>query len=428
MPVRRVVDAPFGVNIIGFISGNLGLGVATRNTVRLLRDLRVPVALTDVDPGGDRFGHDREFESLGAAADPTPYVLTVFHMNPPEIAFNLQSHPAWIRADRASACVPFWELPVLPRSWVGVLEAMDIILAPTAFIRDAVHAALPDATCIHYRQMACIPDDITPDRIRWGLPDDVVAFVTSFDITSDFSRKNPEGTLAAFRQAFPDRTDVRLVLKVNATEQMRVLFADRLATLAAEAASDPRIVVIDEVLSYREVLSLYASCNVLVSLHRSEGLGLSLMEAMLLGRPVIATGWSGNMDFMTAENSCLVGFDLVGVDSRHPSYAADIIGPDVMWAEPHVHEAAAFMTRLADDTTLRHALGERARADLEAARERYESGELVEALRAELEPHTRVWSTHADRRRRLRRLARVSLYSRARRAAGRAARAVGLKR
>lgn len=429
MPTARGADAPFGLNIIGFVTGNLGLGVATRNTIRMLQGLGVPVALTDVDPGGGRLGHDTTYEPLSAAAraaERTPYALTVFHANPPELMVQLPLQPTWTRLDRLTACVPFWELSVLPPAWLPVLEAMDLILAPTRFVEEAVRTSLPAARCIYYRQTVFVPEGVPSDRARWGIPEGATAFVSSFDISSDIERKNPEAVLAAFREAFPDRQDVCLVLKVNSSPAARELFSDRLEALHAASAADPRIVLVDRVLDYGSVLSLYASSDVLVSLHRSEGLGLSLMEAMTLGKPVITTAWSGNMDFTTEENSCLVGFNMVPVRSQHPSYAPENIGEGVAWADPHVSEAAAHMRRLAEDPSLRAALGARAQRDMRAIREAYEAGEIVEALREAIAPGTSVWGDHAAKRAALMRIARGTLYRRVRRLGGRVLRRVGL--
>lgn len=420
-------ERPFGINIIGFVTGSFGLGVAARNTIRLLDAHGVPVALTDVDPGGSRQGHDTTFaDRLVEGRNATPYPLTLFHMNPPNFAEKAWMFPAWTRNDRANACVPFWELPLLPESWVSVLDAMDIVLAPTCFVEDAVRAALPDALCIHYRQAAFVPDDVEPDRARWNIPADAVAFVSSFDASSDISRKNPEAVVRAFLKAFPGRYDVCLVLKVNSGADARVLFARHLTDLDALAASDPRIILVHETLSYRDILALYASCDVLVSLHRSEGLGLSLMEAMSYGKPVIATGWSGNMDFMTPENSCAVAYEFIPVVSEHPSYQATIVGNDVYWADPDEDAAAAHMLTLADDRELREAMGSRARQDMAELRATYERGEIICALERALAPDAPLWRDHARKRRALLKITHVSAYRRVRRFGGRLLRRIGL--
>jgi glycosyltransferase involved in cell wall biosynthesis len=154
---------------------------------------------------------------------------------------------------------------------------------------------------------------------------------------------------------------VALVIKINLSKRAGYRGeVQTLLELKSAAASDRRIRIIEDHLSYADVLSLYASADVMVSLHRAEGLGLHLMEAMTLGRPVIATGWSGNIDFMTSENSCLVGYRLGRVHASHPAYAAELARPEQVWAEPDMDEATVWMRRLAGDPSLRTMLGERA--------------------------------------------------------------------
>ncbi|MEI7863088.1 MAG: glycosyltransferase, partial [Planctomycetota bacterium] len=153
----------------------------------------------------------------------------------------------------------------------------------------------------------------------------------------------------------PEEANVGLVIKLSHA-RTGLSWADP-SPLLAEIAATPRTFVCDRQLPYAEVLSLAASCDAYVSLHRSEGLGLNLLEAMLLGKPVIATGWSGNMDFMSRADSCPVGYDLVPVRGRHPAYQPEAIGPGQVWAEPRVSEAADWMRRLATDPVLRSEIG-----------------------------------------------------------------------
>ena len=139
----------------------------------------------------------------------------------------------------------------------------------------------------------------------------------------------------------------------------------------------------ESLLTFPDVLSLYASADVYVSLHRSEGLGLGLLEAMMLGTPVLATGYSGNMDFMTAENSALVGYDLVGVGGTTVgSYSAAAVGEEQLWAEPHLAEAVQWMQRLASDTDLRRRLADAGRAAAEATATRPERSAAIDQLLA----------------------------------------------
>lgn len=133
-----------------------------------------------------------------------------------------------------------------------------------------------------------------------------------------------------------------------------------LRPLLQDLQADPRTLVITERLSYRDVLSLYASADAFISLHRAEGLGLGLLESMALGKPVIATGWSGNKAFMSPSNACSVRHSLVPTKGRHKAYLATMSGKPV-WAEPDIDDAALWLRRLARDPVLCHSIGAAAR-------------------------------------------------------------------
>ncbi|PKQ17182.1 MAG: hypothetical protein CVT67_01705 [Actinobacteria bacterium HGW-Actinobacteria-7] len=373
----------FGVNLFGYLTSNLGLGVAARNTAQMLLANHIPTRLVDVNPGGGMQGKDTTFaEQIAAAHDVEPYAVNLFHINPDQVLYLLNPFSDTVTLqNRVNACVPFWELPRLPDSWVEPLQAMDAILAPTRFVEAAVRDRLPSARLIRYPQAVHVPSDITPDRSAFALPDGALIFVMSFDMRSDIERKNPWAAIEAFLQAFPDRGDVRLVIKASNVETIAGL--ERNVARLREVAADPRIIVLDRPMGYREILTLYASCDVLVSLHRSEGLGLSLLEAMALGKAVVATGWSGNVDFMTPENSIPIGFDEVEVvSSTQPAYAATMAGRQ-FWAEPRVAEAAQAMRSLAENPELRILLGIQAAKDAHALTEQYDrGGAIVPSLRA----------------------------------------------
>ena len=151
----RLGAVPYGVNVVGFVTGNLGLGVATRNTISLLKSEGVRVAATDLDPGLDRAGHDDAHKVLhGSVPYRTPFLVTLYHLNPTELSSHLQVNPGLSRHDRVAAIVPFWELETLPPGWADVLAAMDIILTPSSFIRSAVRRA--------YRKARLRPQECPP--------------------------------------------------------------------------------------------------------------------------------------------------------------------------------------------------------------------------------------------------------------------------
>jgi glycosyltransferase involved in cell wall biosynthesis len=178
--------------------------------------------------------------------------------------------------------------------------------------------------------------------------------------------------------AFP-KGGAELVFKINnrGVSAEAGVVADRIQAVAHQIAG---VRVLDQAMDYSDVMSLYASADVFVSLHRAEGLGLSLMECMALGKPVIATAWSGNMDFMTEENSCLVPFTLVPLDAG-TQYHSISQGVPQSWAEPDIEAAATWMARLAASPELRQNIGNRARTDMEVLREEVGGGKIFTEIR-----------------------------------------------
>jgi glycosyltransferase involved in cell wall biosynthesis len=377
---------PFGVNLYGYLTSNVGLGVAARNTLRMLLHNDVPVRTVDLDPGGGLAGTDATMSrQVADHADEGPFAVNLFHLNPDRLRYLISPWEKTLDLPgRLNVCVPFWEAPRLPRAWLPTLSAMDLILAPSEFIRDAVAADLPDVPVVHYPQTAVLPEDVRADRERWRIPEDTVAFVASFAVASNVERKNPWATIAAFDRAFGTDPRALLVVKVNnpAGHAASGAALERLRALC-DVRENMRLVT--DPLSYPEVLGLYASCDVVVSLHRSEGLGLNLLEGMGLGRPVMATAWSGNMDFMTPENSAPVAYRLVDIDvPRSSPYHPRNLGVQTQWADADVDAAAAWMVRLADDVGLRARLGAAGKATAEGTREAFERGEVVDVLAATL--------------------------------------------
>ena len=418
-----------GINLIGHITSNLGLGVAARNTAALLDDMSVPFAAVDVATAVRQERRDSLWDSHAwTERAPAPHGVNLFHLNPPELRAQVRLHPNWLRCDdHVNAVVPFWELSALPPVWVDVMRRLDVVLAPTLFIRDLARAAgLGDEVeVLHFPQTSDVPKDIPRDRERWGFSDDEVVFISSFDLGSDLSRKNPAGAVAAFR-AMRNAVDpataarARLVLKVNNPQGNRSQAA-RLRQLRTSIEGDPAIRILAESLAYRDVLSLYASADVFVSLHRAEGLGLGLLEAMMLGVPVIATGYSGNLDFMTPNDSRLVTYALVPVEGTSiGSYDPRYTGAGQMWAEPDAEDAARGMLELMDDAHRRD-LAAAAHAAGLATRDNPERRAAVERLLD--------FAQSTPRASRLTELQRLpGWYWRARGLAGRTLRAAGLRR
>jgi glycosyltransferase involved in cell wall biosynthesis len=246
-----------------------------------------------------------------------------------------------------------WELQAVSDIWTIGAKHVHEVWVPSRFTAAAIETILPGRVRVVPYPIASVPPQPSAlDRAAFGLPDKAVVILVSFNLASSVERKNPMAALAAFRAAFGDRRDRLLLLKVGNPHHFPQDF-DKLA----EIATGPNIRLETRNLSAADNHALTAAVDIVLSLHRSEGFGLVLAEAMLLGKPVIATGWSGNMDFMDTDNAALVGCRLIPACDPRGTY--DV--PGAVWAEPEIADAAAHLRRLADDAIERRTLGARAR-------------------------------------------------------------------
>lgn len=371
---------PFGVNLYGHLTSHVGLGVSARNTLRMLVANEIPVRTVDL-PLPVATDSDLEVARIVAEnAEAGPFSINLFHINPDTLRrlISPDSRERLELEGRLNVCVPFWETERVPRSWLPTLSAMDVVLAPSTFVGAAVLADLPGARVLPFPQAVFLPDAVAPNRARFGLPSDKLVFAASFMPASGVERKDPSGMIEAFGRAFPDGTRAVLALRIG---EASATHAGTVRVLRELAAATPGVVLIEGPLDYAGVLALYASADALVSLHRSEGLGLNIMEAMTLGVPVIATAWSGNMDFTTPETAALVRADLVPIDVPHSSpYHASQTGVAGRWAQPDLDDAARWMRRIADEPDLRARLSATGRERMKAARETFMAGEIVGRL------------------------------------------------
>ena len=382
---------PFGFNFFAHIRGNFGLAAAARHTLAWLLSLRQLVCLRDVDIGDERFRQDHTYDSM-VTSRPSglPFGVNLFHLNPPALDYCLGRDWQLLPIERRmNLTVPFWELPSLPPLWRDVLAAMDLVLAPTRFVQTIVESEVPGAKTLHFPIVMPKLAPARPDRARFGLPEQGLIFLSAFDVASDMNRKNPWAVIESFQAAFTGQERVCLAVKLNNSrlEPGAKPLVDRLRQVAA---ADRRVLLIDQYLSQPDLHSLYASCDVFVSLHRAEGLGLILMEMMALGKAVIATAWSGNMDFTNQDNACLVDYDLVPVEATLLHYQEESARTATPWANPRVATAVTWMRRLYADLTLRARIGQQAAEDIRRRGEADHSFTLTDMQRLLSSAETRA--------------------------------------
>lgn len=345
--------APVGVNIVGYIGGQFGLAEGVRLYARALIESGVDVSLLDVDLNLPHQWNDKLLNDW--IEERLPYPVTLIFINPDYFESALAYlGPARTRGRYLVACW-FWELENVPPEWVRQIEKVDAIMVASAFVENAFkrvtkkpifRVPLPVGSAV----------DSGLKRADFGLEEGKFIFLLTFDFNSWVARKNPLAVIQAFVEAFPaERDDVRLVVKSSNGFRHFNKFRELLSV----AGVDRRIMVRDEVLDRAHLSALQRCCDAYVSLHRSEGYGLGLAECMLLGKPVIATAWSGNMEFMDPSNSCLIGYRLVSVGPHeYPSWQGQ------RWAEADIHEAAIWMRKLADQPGLAEEIGSAARSSV----------------------------------------------------------------
>ena len=332
-----------GLDLLGPAFGEFGLGESMRALANACAAGGIPFGVRDVDIRLLSRQAERSMDAF--LVDRPTHRCTLYCMNPDLL--KLVGHLA-SEIDRTGIYrigYWYWELDRLPGEWTEALDRVDEVWVATEFVAEAVRLSTA-------KPVVKIPPPIEVKPARgytradFRLPENRFLFLFTFDFNSYSTRKNPEGAVRAFQRAFGNgRSDVGLVVKcVNAT-----LRPEMLQALEDLIGADDRIVLLHEFFSRDQVSGLESVVDSYVSLHRAEGLGMGLAESMYLGKPVIGTAYSGNLEFMNEDNSCLVDFELVPVRKGEYLYHDERF----RWAEPDVEHAAHHMRRLVDDGAFR---------------------------------------------------------------------------
>ncbi len=350
LALEQLVPAS-GINLVGYLAAELGLGEAARSLARACVAADIPFSAVDVGYQSQNLQRDT---ALLAHAVPKRFPIDLIYVNADQTATTAHYLRSQDLQARYRIGYWHWEQPQLPASALGAFAHVDEVWVPSTFVHDAVapYSPVPVVKIPHAIDFAPSPN---LSRAQFGLPADKLLALVMYDFHSYQQRKNPQAAIAAFRQAAAHRTDVALVIKTINSQH----HADTRQALQASVSDLPHVIFIDEFLTRQQTWDLQACCDILLSLHRAEGFGLAPAEMMHLGKPVIATGWSANTDFMTADNSFPVRYTLQPLAQAVGVYPA---GP--LWAEADVDHAAWCLTRLLDDPALRQTMGQRAAADI----------------------------------------------------------------
>ena len=342
-------SAGLGVNLIAYIRAEMGLGTAARGLAMAMESANVPfnvINFEHANPGRHRDDSWRHKET-----DHSSHDFTILAVNPD----NLSNATARIRngqvRDHYTIGYWFWELPEIPDAWLSSFSLVNEVWAGSHFVQDAISLKSPVPV---FR--VPVPVYVGPtgklSRRDFSLPKEQFLFLSISDTHSELARKNPLGAIRAFKKAFPgDNERAGLVVKIS---NVHSIHADHeiMGQIREEIEGQRNIYLMDRNIAREEIDALLDLSNCFVSLHRAEGFGLGPAEAMSLGKPTILTNWSGNMDYMTPQNSIAIDYRLVPLGRQYGPYPAD-----QFWAEPDLEQAAFWMRRLANDPDLAGRIG-----------------------------------------------------------------------
>ena len=350
--IREGVPTQLGVNIIGLFRYTSGLQQAVRSTVESLNRCGVRTTLRDFPVLFLREPRNKTaFDGL------ENFDVTILNTGiDVPVAEAYRKCGLHSRAGVHRIGIWWWELETLPAAWHDRGDGVDEIWAPTEFIAQAMRTAFRKPVYPMLPGVSLSPFVPLP-KSAFGLDPAKTTFTFVFDMNSRMQRKNPLGLIRAFRKAFRTDEAVELAIKVSPPE---TYYKEQWQELR-EAVDAAGVTLIDRVLSRSELLALLNASDSYVSLHRSEGFGLTCAEAMLLGKPVIATAYSGNLDFMTPENSLLVPYQRMTLQEDIDPYPRGAV-----WADPDLDRAAEYMRFIHDNPVQAKALGERAKREVEA--------------------------------------------------------------
>lgn len=340
---------PDGVDVVGYLRAELGVGEAGRQLFSALEAVGVETGAIVCEETTSRQQHP--FEPAG----PADHETVIFAVNADQLGRIRHLQGARFFEQRYIIGQWFWEVEQFPKEYRGAFAFVHEVWAPTAHIRDSLEGARPKVPIVHMPlPLVAPPVNSALRKADFGL-DDRFTFLFTFDLLSVLDRKNPTGVIEAFKLAFtPDEGPLLVLKTINGDQRLQDLEELRWAMRGRRD-----IVLIDDYFDSGATGALTAACDCYVSLHRSEGLGLTMSEAMTLGKPVIATAYSGNLDFMTDETAYLIPWEPVKIGKDCAPYP-----PDAIWADPDLHVAAAMMRTVVNEPNAAAAVGERARIDL----------------------------------------------------------------
>jgi len=332
-----------GVNLVGWFGSPTGIGQSARALARAAESAGLPVSRIEA-------GH---LDAGGAA--PAPHAVNLFHVNADGAASIVQLCGPSVHRGHSNVGYWYWETEDFPRRWRDRFAYFDEIWVASEFCRASIarESAIPVVVVA-----PPVILEIPPHAVFASPPEagESFRFLTVCDADSVPERKNPLGAVRAFSRAFSGDGSVSLTVRVaNAGNASGLLLELQAAARGARVDIDTRP------LDRGGIERLLAGCDAYVSLHRSEGFGLPIAEAMALGKPVVATAYSGPRDFLDETTGYPIRWKPVVQKAALPPYPAG-----TRWAEPDEEHAADSLSRIVADRAEASRRGEAGRKRIES--------------------------------------------------------------
>ena len=340
--------AKAGINIVGYLCAETGLGESVRTLVKSIRTTKIQHSLINyklycLEDNDKRF--EKEFVKTNK------YNVNIIVINPNDLDTVISDLGKKFFSNRYNIGYWAWELPEIPTEWKKYENCFDEFWVPSKFVKRAIIKKIN-------RHVEVVPHSIEiksfekRERNHFGLDNENFLFSFIFDYNSLPERKNPTAIVRSFKKAFNENENVSLVIKCSNSKN----YSAHHELLLREVGEDERIKIMNKHFTRDEIYSLLDISDAYVSLHRSEGFGLTMAEAMSLEKPVICTNYSGNIDFAKENNSFLVGYKKTLLEENIGPYKK---GDE--WAEPDIDEAAEFMRKIYENKELMNEIGNRGR-------------------------------------------------------------------
>ncbi|WP_232057986.1 glycosyltransferase [Cohnella abietis] len=334
------LERAIGVNLIGYARAEMGIGESCRIAAKCLDTTDIPFGIVNFK--GSNSARMSDLSWKHKEIDLPQHNVNILHLNAEQMFESYTYFGQKNFEGRYNIGFWHWELEDFPDEWLDGFKFVNEVWVPSSFVANSVSMKSP-VPVIRIPHGIEVKIETPRDRLYYSLPTQPFLFLTMYDMNSFQERKNPMASIEAFKLAFkPDNLNVGLVIKINNASSNR----NDMKSINEMTAGYNNIFLITSTLSRSDTNALIQCTDSFISLHRSEGFGLGLAEAMYLGKPAIGTNWSANTDFMNSQNSCLVNYELVELGRDYGPYQAYQV-----WADPDVEHASQYMKRLATETS-----------------------------------------------------------------------------